>query len=104
MRALLLGLTLCVGCLCVGCLGPRAVEPLASARVVSDFGTYRLERVGLLPPVGVPLTEQQAGDVQAACHAEFGSAKRGGVWLKESGSQQLHDVSTIVDTVCLWAP
>lgn len=59
--------------LATGCAAPRAVPPLASARMVSDFDTYRLERVGLLPPVGRRLTEQQQDDVQAACMAEFGA-------------------------------
>jgi len=57
--------------LAAGCAAPREVQPLANARMVSDFGTYRLQRVGLLPPVGVRLSEQQQQDVQAACMAEF---------------------------------
>ncbi len=66
-RPLLLGLVLLSGC-----AGPSSsVPPLASARVVSDFGTYRLGRVGLLPPVGLALTEQSSDDLQAACMAEF---------------------------------
>ena len=60
--------------LAASCAAPREVPPLATARMVSDFGTYRLERVGLLPPVGVSLTEQQQDHVQAACHAEFSAA------------------------------
>lgn len=39
--------------------------------MVSDFETYELHRVGLLPAVGVKLTEQQEEDLQAACLAEF---------------------------------
>jgi hypothetical protein len=57
--------------LAAGCAAPHAVQPLANARMVSDFGTYRLERVGLLLPVGLRLSEQQQQDVQAACMAEF---------------------------------
>jgi hypothetical protein len=57
--------------LLVGCAAPTSVPPLANARMVSDFGTYRLQRVGLLPPVGLRMTEEQIVDVQAACYAEF---------------------------------
>lgn len=67
-RPLLLSLALLAGCATTS-----EVPPLASARVVSDFGTYRLQRVGLLPPVGMSLSEQQQVDVQLACMAEFGA-------------------------------
>jgi len=67
-------LALALLALLVGCAAPQEVPPLATARMVSDFGTYRLERVGLLPPVGASLTEQQQDHVQAACQAEFSAA------------------------------
>ena len=59
-----------------GCAAPRPVPALASARVVADFASYRLERIGLLPPVGVRLTEAQTADIQAACLAEFSATTR----------------------------
>lgn len=57
--------------LAAACASPKAVAPLASARMVSDFGSYELRRIGLMPPVGTRLTEQQQDDIQAACLAEF---------------------------------
>lgn len=56
------------------CAAPRSVAPLADARIVSDFDTYSIRRVGLLPAVGVPLSARQADDLQAAFFAELSAA------------------------------
>lgn len=66
MRAALLVL-----CVLVGCAGPREVPRLGSARIVSDFQTYSLRRVGLLPPRGVPIDADQGAELTAALFAEF---------------------------------
>ena len=56
------------------CAGPRGVPPLASARLVSDFESYTIQRVGLLPPAGLALGQDQADELQAAFLAEFSAA------------------------------
>ena len=53
------------------CASPRSVPHLASARVVSDFDSYTLHRVGLLPPVGPAVTPDHGADLSAALFAEF---------------------------------
>ena len=57
-----------------GCLGTRSVPPLGTARMTSDFETYALRRVGLLPAAGPRLGADQAADLQAAFFAEFSAA------------------------------
>jgi hypothetical protein len=56
------------------CVTTRSVPPLASARMVSDFETYEIRRVGLMPAAGLTLTLQQSEHMQAAFMAEFSSA------------------------------
>lgn len=56
------------------CVTTMSVPPLASARMVSDFDTYRIHRVGLMPPAGLRLTLQQSEHLQAAFMAEFSAA------------------------------
>ena len=43
---------------------------LATARVVSDFETYRIARVGLMPFAGDGLTEEQSAALEAAFFTE----------------------------------
>lgn len=59
--------------LAVSCQSTKEVAPLAHARMVSDFGTYQVQRVGLLPPVGA-MSDMQRNDVQSACRAEFAAS------------------------------
>ena len=54
---------------CAAPVGP--VPTVASARVVGDFDTYQLSRVGVLPVTGLPLTNGLAGILQSALAAEF---------------------------------
>ncbi len=56
------------------CVTTKSVPPLASARMVWDFETYRIHRVGLMPPAGLSLTLQQSEHLQAAFMAEFSAA------------------------------
>lgn len=60
--------------LCACASTTKEIVPLANARVVSDIGSYQLQRVGLMPPVGTRLTPQQRDDIQAACLAEFSAS------------------------------
>lgn len=53
---------------------PEPIAPLASARLATDFETYTIQRVGLLPPVGVRSTPEHAAELQAAFFAEFSAA------------------------------
>lgn len=53
---------------------PEPVPPLASARLASDFESYSIERVGLLPAVGVRTTPEYATQLQSALFAEFSAA------------------------------
>ncbi len=56
------------------CVTVQSVPPLATARMVSDFETYQIHRVGLMPPAGLALTLQQAEHLGAAFMAEFSAA------------------------------
>ncbi|MFT5048620.1 MAG: hypothetical protein ACI8QZ_000007 [Chlamydiales bacterium] len=60
-----------VALLVTGCMTPTAQVPdLASSRVVADFDTYRLRRVGLLPFTGDDLTGEEARHLQASFFTE----------------------------------
>jgi hypothetical protein len=50
---------------------PQSVPPLASARVVGDFDSYTLQRVGIVPVSGGDLPNNEALELQAALLAEF---------------------------------
>ena len=69
MRALALPLlVLASGCI----LAPAPHMPrLADAVVSSDFETYQLQRIGLLPFHGQPLSGTQGADLQRAFHSEL---------------------------------
>lgn len=53
---------------------PAPIAPLASARLATDFETYTIRRVGLLPPAGVRTTPEHGAELQAAFFAEFSAA------------------------------
>lgn len=53
---------------------PEPHVPLASARWVTDFETYRIQRVGLLPFHGAALDREYAEVLQQAFHAELVNA------------------------------
>lgn len=58
-----------------GCVGvSHSVEPLADARIVSDFDTYTLRRIGLVPFTGEGLTRERSVELQAAFFAEISAA------------------------------
>ena len=58
-----------------GCLAPRMSMPqLATTHVTSDFGSYRIQRVGLLPFAGDAVTHGQGKDLQAAFLSEVSRA------------------------------
>lgn len=65
---------LALGALAACQILPRTVPPLATARIVSDFETYTIRRVGLLPPTGAGFTVGQAESMQAAFFAEFSAS------------------------------
>lgn len=46
-------------------------QVFATARVVNDFGSYELHRVGLLPLVGASLRPEQSGPIQSGFLAEL---------------------------------
>ena len=55
-----------------GCATGRPSMPtLATARVASDFDTYRIGRVGLMPFAGDDLTEEQSAGLEAAFFTEI---------------------------------
>ena len=58
-------------CSCVVTRATVDEAPLAQPRVVSDFDTYRLRRVGVLPVLGGEYGEVNNDDLQAALHTEF---------------------------------
>lgn len=51
--------------------GPRSMPTLANAVVSSDFESYALRRIGLLPFSGRGLSAQQGADLQRALHVEL---------------------------------
>lgn len=52
----------------------QAVPTLASARVVSDFDSYKVHRVGVMPVVGAALSPERSAQLQGALFAEFSAA------------------------------
>lgn len=52
----------------------RSAEPLAEARIVSDFDTYTLRRIGLVPFAGDGLARARSEELQAAFFAEISAA------------------------------
>ena len=50
---------------------PQQVDHLATAQVASDFDTYSLGRVGLIPFAGLGMNNDQASAFQQAFFAEF---------------------------------
>jgi hypothetical protein len=52
----------------------RSVEPLADARIVSDFDTYTIRRIGLVPFTGDGLTHDRSQELQAAFFAEISAS------------------------------
>ena len=67
-RALLLLTLGLAGCFT---MGPRSMPRLASAVVSTDFESYSLRRIGLVPFSGRELSEDQARDLQDALHSEM---------------------------------
>ena len=67
-----LTLTLALGALlsCVSTTDQR-VEHLATAQVASDFPTYAIRRVGILPPVGRGFDVRQSTALQGILFTEF---------------------------------
>jgi len=61
-------LALCAGCSLVGA---RKVDHLATAQVSSDFDTYAIHRVGLLPVIGRELDVEHAALLQSALYTEL---------------------------------
>jgi hypothetical protein len=61
-----------LACLAGACASTRASMPtLATARVSSDFDTYRIGRVGLMPFAGADLTPEQSAGLEAAFFTEI---------------------------------
>lgn len=55
-----------------GCATPAQPLPtLAKAQVVSDFGSYDLRRIGVVPVAGVELQGELAGELQQSLVGEF---------------------------------
>ena len=68
---ILAGCALAAGCQSI--IHPRdlPMPELTRAQVATDFGTYGLRRVGLLPPAGENMTSLQAADLQDQIFGEF---------------------------------
>lgn len=65
---------LVVAICCAACLGPSDVPMLGSARMTSDFDTYTVRRVGILPfraLDGADLEPHEIGTLETAFAAEF---------------------------------
>lgn len=58
---------------CQGILRPRAIDApeLASAKSATDFSSYRLARVGVLPVAGSGLSPGESEELQQLCFSEF---------------------------------
>ena len=67
-RALVLALGALASCLVAS---PPRMPSLANATVSSDFESYRIHRVGLLPFSGEDITPERSVDLQAAFHSEL---------------------------------
>lgn len=59
---------------CQSLVRPRElpVPELARAKAASDYDTYRLQRIGILPPSGADLTPADARELQDVLFGEFG--------------------------------
>ena len=69
--------TIALCCALTACItGPtrQDAQLFATARVVSDFGSYNLHRVGLMPLLGMELEPEQAAPAQAGFLCEFSRA------------------------------
>jgi len=69
-------LVLALAALAPGCIfaRPPRMPELANAVVSSDFETYALHRIGLLPFVGRGIESEQGLDLQRALHSELGQS------------------------------
>jgi len=64
--------TLALAFACGGCASSRAdLEPIARARIASDYGSYELRRVGVAPFEGVLAEREHGKALQAAFAAEL---------------------------------
>jgi hypothetical protein len=65
-----------LGALLAGCLSQRPLEmpALASAKVSSDFASYEVRRVGLMPFVGAELAAGQGHALQLGLYSELQQA------------------------------
>ncbi len=72
MRRAILALALAAG----GCLSPEppVMPELARARVASDFHSYELRRVGIMPFTGAGISAERARDLQLAFFSELSEA------------------------------
>lgn len=67
-------LTLAFALPVVGCLGPSEVPMMGAARITSDFDTYAIHRVGMVPFQALDeaeLAPHEIGLVETAFHSEF---------------------------------
>jgi len=83
-------LTLLAGALCLGgCLSLRAprMPSLANAVVSSDFQSYAVRRVGLLPFTGRNLTPEQGVDLEHAFHTELAQSTPFEIVLLDAADQ-----------------
>lgn len=74
LRAILVG---ALALLATGCLAPLPVPVMGSARIASDFDTYVVQRVGVMPFTsmeGLRLAAHEVGAVETAFHSEFSAA------------------------------
>ena len=58
----------------VGCIGPATVPAIGSAKVVSDFESYSIQRVGFVPfqPLhNARITSPDANAMETSFHSEF---------------------------------
>lgn len=73
MRLLVLLPLLAVLGACQTIVHPRnlPMPELARAKVATDIGTYRLQRIGILPPSGAGMTDHAAAELQQVLFGEF---------------------------------
>lgn len=58
------------------CAGPSTVPPMGSARITTDFATYDIRRVGVVPfqaLEGLRLGRHEVGAIETNFHSEFSS-------------------------------
>ncbi|MEL6903784.1 MAG: hypothetical protein AAFP22_00170, partial [Planctomycetota bacterium] len=77
-RALLHAALLCAAVAAApGCLGPTEVPLMGSARITSDFDSYAISRVGIVPfgaLEGTELVPHEVGEIEAQFQAEFAAS------------------------------